>query len=644
VASRPLAALPGISRGGLMQRTLVASVILAVLFGGVFATVLQENLEQSTARNRARHARGELARSQTLLGQIIDVETGQRGFIITGDKSFLGPWRAARTQLVSGARWLGAYVDDDVTQERRARQMSADSLSYIKDYSVPVVLSVERGMSSAREIEATREGKRRVDRLRAEFAAFGAAEGAKVTKLENRVDSAARRSVVVAAAGLGSSIVLIALFVAYFARAIVLPVRRAAAMAGRLAGGDLAVRMAETGTGEIGDLERSFNTMGRSLERSRAELHQLAAEQSALRRVATLVARGVPPSEVWVAVVTEVCELLGPDLGALLRYESDNKATAVALRGRLAAAEAADMPIDLEGESAAAMVLRTGFPARLDTAAYDPASLGTAQREFGIRSEVGAPVVVDDRLWGVMVAGWTEQEAPPGAEARIAEFTALVATAIANADSQAALSASRARVVATADETRRRIERDLHDGAQQRLVHAILSLKLARQELGGNGGHQSELVDEALQHAELANTQLRELVHGILPAALSRGGLQSGIGSLVARAPLPVTADITPERLSPALEATAYFIIAEALTNVTKHAHASRAAISAHVEDDALRLEVRDDGAGGADLGAGSGLLGLQDRAAALDGELCVQSPAGGGTVITVTLPITRGR
>jgi signal transduction histidine kinase len=195
-------------------------------------------------------------------------------------------------------------------------------------------------------------------------------------------------------------------------------------------------------------------------------------------------------------------------------------------------------------------------------------------------------------------------------------------------------------VVAAADEARRRLQRDLHDGAQQRLVSTVLSLKLARQQIGAATGPIAELLEEALAHAEGANGELRELAHGILPSALSRGGLRAGIEALVSRVRLPVSVDVTDERLPETLEAAAYFVVAEALTNAVRHAHASRAHILVTVEGDVLRLEVRDDGIGGARWDGSTGLLGLRDRAAALNGVLCVDSPPGAGTVVAATLPI----
>jgi signal transduction histidine kinase len=229
---------------------------------------------------------------------------------------------------------------------------------------------------------------------------------------------------------------------------------------------------------------------------------------------------------------------------------------------------------------------------------------------------------------------------PPSLEDRLAQFADLIATAIANAESRAALTASRARVVATADETRRRLERDLHDGAQQRLVHTVLTLKLARDALAQHDGPAAALVGESLVNAERANEELRKLVLGILPAALHHGGLRSGVRSLVRGIAVPVTVEVPAERLPEALEMTAYFIVAEALTNVVKHAEAASARVTAAIDGGALRLEVSDDGRGGADASRGSGLVGLADRVAAGGGTIAITSPPGEGTTLCVAMPL----
>ncbi len=235
--------------------------------------------------------------------------------------------------------------------------------------------------------------------------------------------------------------------------------------------------------------------------------------------------------------------------------------------------------------------------------------LGVAAREMGLRSSAGAPIIVEGQVWGVVIAGTTAEEPlPADTEARLGSFTELVATAIANAEGRAALVASRARLVAAADESRRRIERDLRDEARQRLVHAVIVLKLALRALTRVDGKASELVAEALRHAEEANAELRELAHGILPGTLTRGGLRAGVAALVSRVSLPVRVDLRVERLPAGVEAAAYFVISEALTNVVKHAQARGAAVDARVECGELRVEVRDDGVGGARAGHGAGL------------------------------------
>jgi signal transduction histidine kinase len=255
---------------------------------------------------------------------------------------------------------------------------------------------------------------------------------------------------------------------------------------------------------------------------------------------------------------------------------------------------------------------------------------------------VGAPIVVEGRLWGATVANWSgEDPPPPDTEERMAQFTELLDTAIANADSRDQLSASRARLLTEADEARRRLVRDLHDGAQQRLVHTIVSLKLAREALRTGKEGAESLVGDALEQAERSNGELRELAHGILPAALTLGGLRSALGAFLERLDLPVHVDVLAERLPPEIEASAYFIVAESLTNVAKHAQAEHAAVSVLARDGALRIEVRDDGIGGADPG-GHGLVGLADRATALGGRLEIASPASGGTLVSATLPLAQ--
>jgi signal transduction histidine kinase len=376
---------------------------------------------------------------------------------------------------------------------------------------------------------------------------------------------------------------------------------------------------------------------------SHDRLARLAAEQAALGRVATLVARGVTPKELFAAVAEEVGRLLPVDIAGIGRYEPDSTVTEL---GAWSGAGLTLPPVgsrwSLEGENVPAVVARTGRTARSDRDADVPGPLGLTLRELGSRSNVAAPIVVEGRLWGVMAAvSIGEQPLPPDTEARLAGFTDLLATAIANADSRAKLAASRARIVAAADQTRRRIERDLHDGAQQRLVSLGLELRAAQAtvppELGQLDGELSSVA------AGLTSVQdeLREIARGIHPAILAEGGLAPALKTLARRSPIPVELDMRAQaRLPEPVEVAAYYIVSETLTNAAKHAHASVMHVKVEAIDHTLRLRVRDDGDGGADPRRGSGLVGLKDRVETLGGSMTIESPLRLGTTVSVALPL----
>ena len=373
---------------------------------------------------------------------------------------------------------------------------------------------------------------------------------------------------------------------------------------------------------------------------ARAEAARLAEEQAALRRVATLVARGASPAAVFEVVATEVAHVLDTDRMSVARYEPDGTATVVADRSRPGLQIPVGTRLTLEGDSVTGAVLRSGRLVRRDRWEGTTGSMAALARKMGLHLAIGVPILVEGRVWGSVSAGWTREEPPPAdMESRMAQFTELVATAIANADSRAEVVASRARVLAAGDDARRRVVRDLHDGAQQRMVHTILTLQLATRALREHDATAESLVAEALDQAEQANAELRELAQGILPSVLTQGGLLAGVNALVSRIDLSVTVDVSGQRLPLAIEASAYFVVAEALTNVIKHSKAQAAVVRAGVDGPALLVEVRDDGVGGANRD-GAGLVGLDDRVAALGGALRVESPAGGGTLIAATLPV----
>jgi signal transduction histidine kinase len=459
--------------GGLALRTALASGLLALIVGGVFTVLLVSIADQRHSRGEAQYARAQLAAAGDALKLLLDLETGQRGFVITRQERFLGPWTAARTALPQATRALARSAKQPA-QARRAREIERAVTSYIRDYSAPLVSAARRGDPSARSVAASEEGRQRVDSLRAQFDRFSDSERHTVAVHQDVIGADSRRAIVLASLGIAGSTLLVLLFGGYLARGIARPVRRAATMAGRLAGGDLSVRMPETGPAEVGDLERAFNAMAGSLETSRAEL-----------------------------------------------------------------------------------------------------------------------------------------------------------------------TASRARVVAAGDESRRRIERDLHDGAQQRLVSLALELREAQGMVPPDQPELKERLAETAKGMTGALEDLQEVSRGLHPAILSEGGLAPALKTLARRSAIPVELDLRADRRLPErLEVAAYFVASEALTNAAKHSHASVVHLAFEAESGIARLAIRDDGVGGAKLGGGTGLIGLSDRVEAVGGTIDVTSPPGAGTALLVEFPI----
>jgi signal transduction histidine kinase len=618
----------------------VASLLLALLVGSAFTVLLRAISDLRSSGRLVTQSREASASADRLEEFVIDLETGVRGFVITRQERFLEPWRNARARIPDEARTL-IRLADQPEQRRRAQGIARGAAAYVAEYSVPLVNAARQGDPAAGSIATTAEGRRRVDALRSSFDRFRSTERALLERRQRRNDINAARAVTLATVGLAGSVVLILVFGGYLARAIVRPLRRASLLARQLAAGDLGTRMPERSIGEIGALERSFNSMAASLEQDREELRRLVDEQAALRRVATLVARGVPPDQMFSAVTREVGLLSGADLARMERYEADGTVTGVAAWSRHEERLAVGTRFTLEGASIAALVLETSGPVRVDSFAEASGPIAQEAREVGIHSSVGCPIVVAGRLWGVIAASArSDVPFPAETEVQMAEFTELVATAIANAENQAELRASRARIVAASDLTRRRIERDLHDGVQQRLVSLALGLRSAA---SGIPAGLNDIEEELAQVASgLGGVQddLREISRGIHPAILAEGGLGPALKTLARRSPIPVELDVRVEgRLPEPIEVAAYYAVSEVLTNAAKHSQASVVRVDVATRDGTLDLSVRDNGIGGADLAGGSGLVGLRDRVEALGGGLSVRSRRGDGTSVDIELP-----
>jgi len=384
-----------------------------------------------------------------------------------------------------------------------------------------------------------------------------------------------------------------------------------------------------------------------SLRTSRDELRRIADEQAELRQLATLVAHGVPPTEVLDAVARGMVRILKATHAVVIRYEPAGTASIVGAWDQegLPAAVPRGWHWAAEKGTVSELVWRTGRPGRINGYAGS-GELSTRLRERGIVSCVGCPITVNCRLWGAVIASSSAPEPlPAGTEERMREFTELAAAAIANAQSHADLKASRARVVTAADQTRRRIERDLHDGTQQRLVAIGFEIRAiqatvppALTQLKEQLAHTGHTVDEAL-------TDLQEISRGVHPAILAKGGLQPALAALARRCPVAVRLNVCLKgRLTECLEVAVYYVVSEALTNVAKHAHASVAQVEVTMDGKMIRLSLCDDGAGGADPACGSGLIGLIDRVDSLGGRLKIVSPVGQGTALIAEIPIQNDR
>jgi signal transduction histidine kinase len=368
------------------------------------------------------------------------------------------------------------------------------------------------------------------------------------------------------------------------------------------------------------------------------ELRELAGTQAALRRLAMLVAQGEAAEVVFAAVTREALQHFGGGTARMIRFERDGTATLVANEGTTGPHVKVGKRWDgYPPTGLTATVWRTGQPARVDD--YREISGGEPYLAEGIRSAVALPIHVDGRLWGAIAVGSGEGPLPADTERRMTEFTELVATAVANAQNRAELISSRARIVEASDEARRRIERDLHDGAQQRLLALALRLRSAAAPYESDD-FGAEVKDVAADLADVID-ELREMSRGIHPAILSTGGLRPALRALGRRSAVPVEMTVRIDgRLPEPVEVAAYYVVSEMLTNAAKHAHASIVEVDAAASGGLLRVCVRDDGVGGADPLRGSGLIGLKDRIDALGGTLSVHSPAGAGTTVTCELPV----
>jgi signal transduction histidine kinase len=380
----------------------------------------------------------------------------------------------------------------------------------------------------------------------------------------------------------------------------------------------------------------------RRVEASRDELRRLVEERAALRRVAKLVAGGAAPADVFAAVTQEALSVLGADGTLMFRLDPEGEATVVAVVGR---DPGAIMGSCWKLNGAVTAVLRSGRLARCNSWSDACSPVADVLRQMGARSAVAAAIAVEGRLWGGLAIASRNCSLPADAEQRLTDFTDLIDTAILITESRAQLIASRARVVAAADETRRRIERDLHDGTQQRLVALALALRSAEAEVPSELAKLKDALSQTVLGLVHATEELQEIARGIHPAILTNGGIGPALKALARHAGVPAELDLSgarrlPERVAVAL----YYVVSEALSNAAKHARASAVHVELKCQDAVVEVSIRDDGVGGADPDRGSGLIGLRDRVEALGGTIETTSIPGQGTSLLARIPLCAGR
>jgi signal transduction histidine kinase len=372
-----------------------------------------------------------------------------------------------------------------------------------------------------------------------------------------------------------------------------------------------------------------------------SKANRLAEEQAALRRVATLVASSAQPEQVFQIVAEEAGRLLEARTAATVRFDEISAVIAGSWNdGEGAGIEVGTLVPYSDPDSPVYRVSHEG--GRIDDYADVPGEAARLTQLAGYRSSVMAPITADGRLWGALsVFSASTNHFPADAQQRLADFTNLVALALESAEAHDQLTASRARIVEASVAERRRLERNLHDGAQQRLVTLAVNLRIAQECLSEDPAVAATMLAGAGEDLKLALEELRELARGLHPAVLTDRGLEPALQSLANRAPFPVEiVGVPPLRLDDGVEAAIYYVVAESLTNAAKHAAASEARVEIATTSEEVVVEISDNGIGGAGIDRGSGLRGLADRIEALGGQLDLKSPSGGGTVVRATLPL----
>ncbi len=603
----------GITRrhGRLSHRALLACVLFSVLVGCSFTYVLTTSAATYDSANV-------LLSANRLERLVVDLETGQLGYVATGDRKSLHPWNNARAAFPGQAEALRRLAArSSPTQAKRADQIVETANAYVREHAEPLVKIAKRDPKAARTLVAHGEGRRRIDAIRRQFDRFAEAQHQISTAHERDAIPAVRR-MFATAAGTAGSLLAIFLLLGYMTRTSVRARRR-------------------TGAAAVWPPSPA-HTRWHEVER----LRRIAEEERALRRVATLVAGGGAPPAILGVVTGEAGPLLAADHTLIDRRNADTLTTVA----RWSAGHVTAPPLDehrpVEEEAPEAVALRTGRPVRAAVGDDTRGRVGGWARAHGIGHIVCCPITADDRPWGLLTV--LSRSADADTERLAGELARLAGLAIGNAERRATADASRARLVDASDAARHRIERALHNRTQQRLVSIALELRTVEAGVPPEMERLKERLSGAARSLSDTVEELQEVARDLHPSIIARGGLEAALRTLGRRSAVPVEFDVSTDRLPDLIAVTVYQIVAEALANAAAYARATVVLVGLRVEDRTVRLSVRDDGVGGADPANGAGLNRLIDRTEALGGVMRIDSPAGEGTVLRVTIPVRDDR
>jgi signal transduction histidine kinase len=589
---------------------LLLACLLSVLAGCTVSFAL-------SARSAGHDSTEVLLAANRLERLVADMETDQLRYVATGDAEFLGPWNAARAAfLVQATALQRLAAANNPEQGKRAREIVGAATAYLHEHAEPLLRTARRDRARAGAVVTWAEGKRRIDAIRHQFDRFADVQHRLALAHERDAVPTIRRMIGMAA-GASATLLLVFLLAGFVLRG---PARRAPA----------------------GPVHGLLLRPGRERP-GRESACPVAGECEGLRRVATLVARDASPADVFEAGAAEMGRALDAEHAMITRYDPGGMITVV---GHWSARQAPQIMPPLEGrwpvadDAVADSVCRTGLPAHLRQDIGAVGDIGAWIRSHGIGRMTGHPVVAGDHLWGMAVVLSAESAPwPAGAERTMGEFAGLVGVALAGSRRRAELLASRVRLVETADATRRRVERALHERTQQRLVTTGLALRLIETAVPAEQERLREQVSAAARDVVEIIDDLQAIARDLHPAFLTLGGVESSLRALARRAPIPVELDVRAGRRPPPNVAlTLHHAVSEALANAASHSCASAVRVDLELGEP-VRLSVRDDGIGGARLRPGGALAALRDRVEALGGMFELESPTGGGTSLRLTMP-----